>query len=109
MARAIFYDPERAQRQFPVPVLQCLHIKALGAKSADGAGAERYRLVLSDTQNFVQCMLATQANHTMHDGLLQFGCIVRMRQYQAQNHKGKKYVIIPSDTSLCCRLPALVS
>lgn len=40
-------------------------------------------------------MLATQANHVIHDGLLQRGCIVRIKSYQANEVKGKKYVSHP--------------
>ncbi|KAL2017004.1 hypothetical protein VTK56DRAFT_2685 [Thermocarpiscus australiensis] len=91
---AIFNDPDRAATQFPVPVLQCLHIKTLESKGPAAGAAERYRVVLSDIRNYVQCMLATQANHVVHDGLLKRGSIVRMRQYQAQSLKGKSVLII---------------
>ncbi|KAK4104242.1 replication factor-a protein [Parathielavia hyrcaniae] len=91
---AIFTDPDRAVNQFPVPVMQCLHIKFLDNKGPAAAGSERYRIVLSDVRNYVQCMLATQANHVMHDGQLQRGSIVRIRQYQAQALKGKNVMII---------------
>ena len=75
---------------YPVPVLQCLQIKSLDANKNAGNSAERYRIVLSDMRNYVQCMLATQANHVVHDGKLQRGCIVRLKQYQAQSLKGKR-------------------
>ncbi|KAK3899877.1 hypothetical protein C8A05DRAFT_46174 [Staphylotrichum tortipilum] len=91
---AIFSDAERAAIQFPVPVMQCLHIKNLENKAVGGGGPERYRIVLSDIRNYVQCMLATQANHVMHDGLLQRGSIVRVKQYQAQCLKGKNVMIV---------------
>ncbi|KAL2167864.1 hypothetical protein VTG60DRAFT_693 [Thermothelomyces hinnuleus] len=91
---AIFCDRERAAVQFPVPVLQCLHIKFLENKNPGVPGPERYRIVLSDIRNYVQCMLATQANHVVHDGLLQKGSIVRVKQYQAQSVKGKSILII---------------
>jgi hypothetical protein len=58
MISAIFNDPGRLQRDFPVPVCQCVQIKTL-ASTSDGA-PERYRLVLSDIGNFVQSMLATR-------------------------------------------------
>jgi replication factor A1 len=74
--------------------MQCLHIKFLENKGPAAPGSERYRIVLSDVRNYVQCMLATQANHVMHDGQLQRGSIVRVRQYQAQSLKGKKCVAI---------------
>ncbi|KAI4595907.1 Replication factor A protein 1 [Pestalotiopsis sp. 9143b] len=90
----IFTDPEAAQSEFPVPILQCLQIKPLAAGPAGGGGAERYRVVLSDSQNYVQCMLATQANGVIHDGTLTRGCIVRIKSYQANSVKGKNILII---------------
>ncbi|KAL2140442.1 hypothetical protein VTI28DRAFT_3793 [Corynascus sepedonium] len=89
----IFYDRDRAAVQYPIPVLQCLHVKFIDPKAA-GAAPERYRIVLSDMRNYVQCMLATQANHVVHEGLLQKGSIVRVRQYQPQFVKGKSILII---------------
>ncbi len=81
--------------------MQCLHIKNLENKAGGGSGPDRYRIVLSDVRNYVQCMLATQANHVMHDGLLQRGSIVRVKQYQAQCLKGKKYAH-PISSPTCC-------
>ncbi|KAK0635584.1 putative RFA1 protein [Bombardia bombarda] len=93
---AIFNDPNQAASRFPVPVLQCLQIKTLEAKGpTNGApAAERYRVVFSDSRNYVQCMLANQANHVVHDGLLQRGSILRLKQYTAQSLKGKNIMII---------------
>ncbi|CZR59790.1 probable single-stranded DNA-binding protein 68k chain [Phialocephala subalpina] len=89
---AIFNDPATLERQFPVPVCQCVQIKALSSNTE--GGAERYRVVLSDITNFVQSMLATQANHVIHEGKLKKGSIVRLKSYQANNVKGKRILII---------------
>ena len=77
--------------------MQCLQIKTLESKAAPGGGngQERFRVVLSDIRNYVQCMLATQANHVVHEGKLARGCIVRLKSYQANAVKGKKYVLAP--------------
>lgn len=93
---AIFNDPDHVAQRFPVPVLQCLQIKPLAAQPAAGGAAqpERYRVVLSDLSNYVQCMLATQANHVIHDNSLVRGCIVRVKSYQANSVKGKNILII---------------
>ncbi|KAI1332899.1 replication factor-A protein [Xylariaceae sp. FL0255] len=88
---AIFNDPNNADQRFPVPVLQCLQIKPL---APGGAQAERYRVVLSDIRNYVQCMLATQANHVIHENQLVRGCTVRVKSYQANAVKGKNILII---------------
>ncbi|KAH8670992.1 hypothetical protein BX600DRAFT_480370 [Xylariales sp. PMI_506] len=92
---AIFNDPGNVDARFPVPVLQCLQIKPLAAPGApSGAAPERFRVVLSDIRNYVQCMLSTQANHVVHDNLLERGCIVRVKSYQANAVKGKNVLII---------------
>jgi replication factor A1 len=58
---AVFNDFDNVDKRFPVPILQCLQIKPLAAQPAAGAAAvERYRVVLSDLRNYVQCMLATR-------------------------------------------------
>ncbi|PQE07576.1 replication factor-a 1 protein [Rutstroemia sp. NJR-2017a BBW] len=54
---AIFNEPHVLETQFPIPV----QVKALGSVSE--GQPDRYRLVLSDVQNFVQCMLATRKYH----------------------------------------------
>lgn len=86
---AIFHDPDRALNEFQIPVLQCLQVKPLGAQP--NGGGERYRIVLSDTINYVQCMLATQANHVVHDGKLNKCSIVRVKSYNPNTVKGKRY------------------
>lgn len=85
----IFNDFENAAKLFPVPVMQCLQIKKM-APSAQGG--DRYRLVMSDGKHYVQTMLATQANHVVHDGKLDRGCIARVKSYNPNNLKGKKWV-----------------
>ncbi|KAI1081180.1 replication factor-A protein [Whalleya microplaca] len=92
---AIFNDSVNVDKRFPVPVLQCLQIKPLAAQQGPGGQQpERYRVVLSDLRNYVQCMLATQANHVIHENLLVRGCIVRVKSYQANSVKGKNILII---------------
>lgn len=76
-----------------MPVLQCLQIKTLESKGGAG-GPERYRVVFSDIRNYVQCMLATQANVVVHEGKLTRGSLVRIKQYQANSVKGKNILII---------------
>lgn len=104
---AIFNDPDRLQRDFPVPICQCVQIKSL-TTTTEGQ-PERYRLVLSDIDHYVQSMLATrkfprrilgnrvnkysEANHVVHEGKLKKGCFVRLKSYQANSVKGKKYVV----------------
>jgi replication factor A1 len=111
---AIFNDPVKLQREWPVPICQCVQIKTLGASGESGA-PERYRLVLSDVKNFVQSMLSTrmysiilwqsqsdfyvEANHVVHEGKLKKGSVVRLKSYQANSVKGKRYIFHPSTKS----------
>ncbi|RDA91313.1 hypothetical protein CP533_1578 [Ophiocordyceps camponoti-saundersi (nom. inval.)] len=88
---AIFNDADKAARQFPVPVMQCLQIKKM-APSAQGG--DRYRLVMSDGVHYVQTMLATQANHVVQDGKLDRGSLARVKQCTPNNLKGKNILII---------------
>lgn len=90
-----------------MPVCQCVQIKPLAAQSA--GSPDRYRIVLSDIKNFVQSMLATGAfislvsvqlyitdlrlgaNHVIHEGKLKKGSFVRLKSYQANAVKGKRF------------------
>ncbi|MCJ1267546.1 Replication factor A protein 1 [Lobaria immixta] len=84
----IFENPASAVAE---PVLQCVQIKPLAGQQG---AAERFRIVLSDIDNFVQCMLATQVSHFVHEGKLRKGCFVRMKSFQANEVKGKKILIV---------------
>ncbi|KAF3761125.1 replication factor-a protein [Cryphonectria parasitica EP155] len=90
--KSIFSDAEKAGRELPVIVLQCLQLKPMIQQQ--GGGGERYRLILSDTINFCQCMLATQTNHVVHDGKLVKGSIVRVKSYNPTRVKDKDVLII---------------
>lgn len=108
MFRSIFDNPANAA---PEPVFQCVQIKPLAGQQGS---AERFRIVLSDIDNFVQCMLATrmfaitqcirlicpnqfstnkpaEVCHVVHEGKLTKGCFVRLKSFQANEVKGKKY------------------
>ncbi|PHH82779.1 hypothetical protein CDD82_4853 [Ophiocordyceps australis] len=87
----IFNDADKAAKLFPVPILQCLQIKQM-APSAQGG--DRYRLVMSDGEHYVQTMLATQANHVVHEDKLLRGSLARIKQYTPNNLKGKNILII---------------
>jgi replication factor A1 len=69
------------------PILQCVQVKPIAPSTTQ---TERFRVVLSDIKNFVQTMLATQANHFVNDGKLKRGCFVRLTAYNASYIKGKK-------------------
>lgn len=68
------------------PVVQCVQIKPM---QAGANGAERFRVVFNDTVNFIQSMIAQQANHIIHDGKLKKGSLCRLKQFQANSVKDK--------------------
>lgn len=71
----------------PQPVVQCVQIKPI----ASGPGAaERYRVIFSDSKNYIQTMLATAANHHITGGSMKTNCFVKLLGYQANDVKGKK-------------------
>ncbi|KAH0613599.1 uncharacterized protein H6S33_005485 [Morchella sextelata] len=75
----------------PNPVFQVLQIKPIAAQPN---APERYRIVFSDTENFIQSMLATQANYLVLSKELEKGCFVRLLAYQANQVKEKKILIV---------------
>lgn len=84
--QAIFQDsPGRVQQ----PVVQCVQIKPMS--QSNGEATERYRVVFSDTQNYVQTMLATSINDEIHQDRLKKGAVVQLVSYQANLVKGKRY------------------
>ena len=70
------------------PVVQCVQIKPIA--SQDTSAPDRYRVVFSDTRNYVQTMLATAANHHVTGGGLRKGVLLQLLGYQANNVKQKK-------------------
>lgn len=73
------------------PVVQCLQIKSIAGQPG---APERYRVVFSDGANYVQTMLATTANGLVLNGLLQRGTFARLKAYQANAVKGKRYGLL---------------
>ncbi|KAL2866347.1 replication factor A subunit protein RFA1 [Aspergillus lucknowensis] len=82
---------DETKPQIPEPVVQCVQVKPLPPQVNN---QERYKVVFSDITNYVQTMLAIQANHFVTGGLLRKGCFVRLKSFQANLVKGKKILII---------------
>jgi len=68
------------------PVVQCVQLKAL---QPNQGGPERFRVVFNDTVNFIQSMIAQQANWIVHEGKLKRGSLCRLKQFQANSVKDK--------------------
>ena len=58
--------------------------------AAGAAGAERYRLGLSDGAHWCSGMLATQLNHLVTDGAIQLNTFVRLNDYLVNTLSGRK-------------------
>lgn len=69
------------------PVVQCVQIKPI---ASNPGGTDRYRVIFSDTKNYIQTMLATAANYHITSGTMKTNCFVKLIGYQANNVKGKK-------------------
>ena len=69
------------------PIVQCLQVKPIAAASGN---PERYRVVLSDIQHYVQAMLTTALNDNVHSGRLKKGVLIKLKTFQANNVNGKK-------------------
>ncbi|GAA99937.1 uncharacterized protein L969DRAFT_86148 [Mixia osmundae IAM 14324] len=77
------------------PVLQILSVKKVSpAPMPNGqTGADRYRLILSDSAHFIQAMLATQLNHLIGDGQIEKHAVVRLDQYAINKVQNRSIVI----------------
>ncbi|KAI5807463.1 replication factor A 1, rfa1 [Peziza echinospora] len=75
----------------PPIIVQCLQTKNL---TPTPQAQERYRVVFSDTEHFVQCMLATQLNYFVKNGELERGAIVRLKSYQANQVNQRRVLIV---------------
>ncbi|OAX85193.1 hypothetical protein ACJ72_00422 [Emergomyces africanus] len=85
---AIFDD---SKPKVAEPIVQCVQVKPLPAPPN---GPERFRAVFSDITNYVQTMLATQANHYVTSGKLVRGSFVRLKSFQANTVKTKQILIV---------------
>lgn len=94
--QAIFQDtPGRV----PQPVVQCVQIKPM--QQSNGEATERYRVIFSDTKNYVQTMLATSINDEIHQDRLKKGVIAKLLTYQANHVKGKRQVLLTNAEERC--------
>jgi replication factor A1 len=82
---AAIFDPSGVKVEHPI--VQCVQIKPIASQPG---GQDRYRVIFSDTRNYIQTMLATAANHHITGGSLKTNGFVKLLGYQANNVKGKK-------------------
>ncbi|KAI5303743.1 Replication factor A protein 1 [Ascosphaera pollenicola] len=72
------------------PVVQVLQVKQLA--SAPGTDV-KFRVVFSDTVNYIQSMLVTGLNHLVTSEKLRVGCFVSLKSYTPKTLRGRKVVI----------------
>jgi replication factor A1 len=70
------------------PVLQCLHIKPMQV----GGSLERWRIVLSDGEYFVQSMLGAANKHLIIDGILKKNSVVKLKGWNSNKVSQKRCV-----------------
>jgi len=72
------------------PICQIINIKNVN----NGGQTDRYRIILSDGECYVQGMVATQLNHFLSNNQLRTNNIVRIQNYMINDVKGKKVIIL---------------
>ena len=62
------------------PVLQILSVKKVGPAPGPG-NSDRYRIIVSDGEHFLQAMLATQLNNIIEEAQFGKNAIIRITQF----------------------------
>ncbi|XP_068750637.1 replication protein A 70 kDa DNA-binding subunit-like [Montipora capricornis] len=83
------------------PVFQILGIKKIQAKSNDGAGNDRYRLVVSDgIYLYTSAMLATQLNDLVTSKQIEVKAVIRLDKYICNIIQETRKVLIVLELSV---------
>jgi replication factor A1 len=77
------------------PVLQVADVRPVTAKGV--AGAERFRMLVSDGVHSVQSMLSTDLNRLVRDGTLRPGSVVHLLEIMCSDIQGRRCVRQPPD------------
>ncbi|KAJ7632965.1 hypothetical protein FB45DRAFT_519561 [Roridomyces roridus] len=75
-------------------ILQLLSVKHVGAGNSTTGAVERYRIILSDGEYFLQAMLATQLNGLFQDNSIQKNTIVKVTKMTCNFVQGKRLLIV---------------
>jgi replication factor A1 len=73
------------------PNVQLLDIKRIASNSA--ASQDRFRLVISDGQHYMQAMLATQLNYIVEQNQVEQYSVVQLQEYICNMVQNRKIVI----------------
>ena len=87
---AVIFGDHKTHPAYQQPIVQILNTKKISAQasSANGAAAsvpEKYRLILSDGEQYCQGVLATQMNHLMHAEEIVKNSIVKLNKFVFNN------------------------
>ncbi|KAK7694058.1 hypothetical protein QCA50_003634 [Cerrena zonata] len=88
-------DPEDTSEDLlsSKPILQILSVKKVGGAPGP-SNADRYRVIVSDGEHFLQAMLATQLNYMIDDGHFGKNSIVRINQFTCNTVQEKRLLIV---------------
>ncbi|KAJ8599856.1 hypothetical protein CTAYLR_005613 [Chrysophaeum taylorii] len=78
---------EQVDRDTFHPILQVLDIRNL-------KGSERYRLICSDSNNYTQCMAASQLNRLIAAGQLEQGSLIKLEKYLVNSLQNHRIIIV---------------
>lgn len=74
------------------PTLQLLSFKKVAPTGGPGGAVDRYRVIVSDGQHFLQSMLATQLNHIVEEDMVSKGAIAVIEKFTVNFIQGRRYV-----------------
>ena len=72
------------------PTLQLLSFKKVAPTGGPGGSVDRYRVIVSDGQNFLQSMLATQLNFLVEEDMVAKGAIAVIEKFTANFIQGRR-------------------
>ncbi|KAI0723933.1 replication factor-a protein [Cerioporus squamosus] len=75
------------------PTLQLLSFKKV-PPTGGGNNVDRYRVIVSDGQHFLQSMLATQLNHLVEEDAISKGAVAVIEKFTCNIVQGKRLLII---------------
>jgi replication factor A1 len=84
-------DEEQESLAQSSPTLQILSIKKVGASAA--TAADRYRVIVSDGEHFLQAMLATQLNKLVEDEEIGKNTIIVIDKFTCNFVQDKRYAV----------------
>ncbi|THH28502.1 hypothetical protein EUX98_g5682 [Antrodiella citrinella] len=93
-------EPEHSDELLSsTPIVQILSVKRVGSTNGPNP-IDRYRIIVSDGEHFLQSMLATQLNHFVDDGKINKNTICRLDKFTCNMVQEKRLLIVLAVTVL---------